>query len=362
LRIALLYCGNFHVIGGAERFILDVAKAVNADIICPSFNEETINNYDPERKIKFVSLNKHLPSEPLRQIFGIWMYKNLKLDYDFYIAMDDMSLHFLRPDVPHLYYMLTPRRAYYDMYRETLKNHGIIMKSIYTIGLNLFAAYDRYIVGKNVKNIVCISHNVRNRIRQAYQRDVPVIYPPIHTEMYHNSPSEGYWLSVGRVDKWKRIELQVESFRKMPNKRLIIVGKISPNCEKIVQYAPDNIIFLTNVSEQKLIDLYSKCEGFITTAIDEDFGLTPIEAMASGKPIVATKEGGYLETVIDGHTGILVAPNVNDIVGAIKTISSKDTTKYISPCHIQASNFDYILFKEKLNNLINIVGNQYVLK
>lgn len=359
MRIALLYCGNFHVIGGAERFILDVAKATNADIVCPSFNENTINNYDPERKIKFVSLNKNLPSEPLRQIFGIWMYKNLKLDYDFYIAMDDMSLHFLRPDVPHLYYVLSPRRAYYDMYRETLKDHNIIIKLIYTIGLNLFAAYDRYIVGKNVKNIACISHNVRNRIRQAYQRDVPVIYPPIYTDKYKYLPSEGYWLSVGRVDKWKRIDLQVEAFRKIPDKKLIIVGKISPNCEKIVQNASFNVSFISNVSEEKLIELYSKCEGFITTAIDEDFGLTPIEAMSSGKPIVATKEGGYLETIIDGHTGILVAPDVEEIIKAIQTISV-DPIKYKSACQIQASKFDNSIFTEKIRNLCDKIYNTKV--
>jgi glycosyltransferase involved in cell wall biosynthesis len=352
MKIAILSCSDFSVLGGAERFTLDLAKATRADIISANYDKNIIKIYDPNSEIKIISLNKIFPPEPLKQLLGIYLFKNLKLNYDFYIVLDDMSLHYIKSNTPHLYYILTPRRAYYDMFDETISNRNIISKIIYTIGLKIFSSYDRYTVQKNVKNVACISNNVNNRIKKVYQRDADVIYPPVHTNKYKYLPNEGYWLSVGRVDKWKRIELQIEAFKNMQDKTLIIVGKIYPQYEDIVRNAPKNITFISNVSEEKLIELYSKCEGFITTAIDEDYGLTPIEAMASGKPVIATKEGGYLETVIDGHTGILVAPDVIEIIKAIRTISV-DPKKYINACQTQAHKFDYSLFTEKIQNLCN---------
>lgn len=351
MKIAILFCSDFSVLGGAERFTLDLAKALDADIICPMYNEEVIKTYDTNREIRFVSLNKHLPPEPLRQIAGMYLYSHLKLYYDFYIAIDDMSLYYLNPGIPHLYYMLTPRRAVYDMYYEFLSSQGLLKKIFYSIGLNLISMYDRYYVKKNVTKFACISHNVRNRINKIYQRHAPVIYPPVHTENFKYRAGKGYWLSVGRIDKWKRIELQIEAFRKMPDKKLFIVGKIYPQYEKIVKNAPDNVSFITNVNESKLIGLYSECEGFITTAIDEDFGITPLEAMASGKPVVATKEGGYMETIIDGHTGILASPDVDEIVQAVNKIS-RNPEQYKEACEAQARRFDYIVFKEMINQLV----------
>jgi glycosyltransferase involved in cell wall biosynthesis len=358
MKIAILFCNDFSVLGGAERFILDLAMALNADIVSPTYNEDVIKTYDTNRVIKFVPLNKHLPPEPLRQIAGMYLYSRLKLDYDFYIAIDDMALHYLNPGIPHLYYMLTPRRAVYDMYYEFLSSQGLFKKIFYSIGLNLTSIYDRHYVRKNITSIACISHNVRNRINKIYQRHAAVIYPPVYTESFKYLPGKGYWLSVGRIDKWKRIELQIEAFRKMPDKKLFIVGKIYPQYEGVVKNAPDNVSFITNVNEPKLIGLYSECEGFITTAIDEDFGITPLEAMASGKPVVATKEGGYMETIIDGYTGILVSPDVDEIVQAVNTIS-RDPEQYREACEAQARRFDYVVFKEKINKLVE---NTYSVK
>lgn len=347
MRIAILSCGDFSVIGGAERFTLDLARALDADIISPEFNEDIVKTYDKNRDINIISLNKKLPPEPLKQIFGMKLYKNLKLNYDFYISTDDMSVRYLKHDVPHLYYILTPRRAMYDMYYCLLNDHQGLRKLFYSTGLSTFRVYDRYFIKKHIKNIACISHNVRNRIFKTYQRDATVIYPSIRTELFKYKPAENYWLSVGRVDKWKRIELQVEAFRKLEDKRLYVVGTIYPEYKNIVKNAPDNVNFLGNVNEKELIDLCSKCEGFITTAIDEDFGITPIEAMASGKSVVATKEGGYLETVVDGYTGILVSPDVDEISEAIKYIS-KNPEQYKEACEERAKMFDYQSFKKKI--------------
>jgi glycosyltransferase involved in cell wall biosynthesis len=351
IRIAILTGDDFSVLGGAERHIIDAAKALEADIVCPGVDNSLVQTYDPDKKVRFISLEKKLPDEPIRQISGKWLFRRLSLDYDFYIAMDDMAVEYLRKGTPHLYYMLTPRRALYDMYYPYMEEISPIKRPFYALSLGIFRTYDRYFVKKYVKNFAANSHNVRNRIYKTYQRDAEVIYPPVHTEKYHYRPSEGYWLSVGRVDKWKRVDLQVEAFRRMPDKKLLIVGPVYPQYQYLVDSAPNNVHFLGVVPEDRLYDLYSRCEGLIATAIDEDFGLTPVEAMASGKPVVATREGGYQESILDGKTGFLVPPDENEILKVIGKVF-REPEKFEEECQNRANLFDFIMFKEKIEFLV----------
>ena len=356
MKTAILICNDFTVLGGEERFTIELAKATDADIIVPSFDKKITRIYDPTIETKFISLNVKLPKEPLKQIYGMWLYNHVNLKaYDFLIALDDMAVHALNNHNKHLYYILTPRKAFYDMYYYTISKYSFIKKIIFAIGLNLFSAYDRYYVKKNVKNFAAISHIVRSRICRIYQRPATVIYPPVHTETYTYKQSQGYWLHVGRIDKWKRVNLQIEAFRQMSNKELKLVGKVFPKYDKMSINAPSNVSFYNNIPEKDLIEMYSNCEGYIATSMDEDFGISLIEAMASGKPVVATKEGGHLETIIDGHTGILVSPVVNEIIEAVKKVSY-DPYKYKTESENQAQKFSYETFKTNINVLIKHLG------
>jgi glycosyltransferase involved in cell wall biosynthesis len=355
-KIAILTCCDFSIIGGAERFLIDIAKALDATIVTPG-SENAIDKTYKTDGTKFEFLNKKLPNEPLKQIMGSRLYKRLKLDYDFYISTDDMSMHFLSGDVPHLYYVFTPRRAFYDMYYNVMSTKHGLKSLIYSIGIWIFRNHDQRFVKKHIKNMACISNNVRNRIQKAYLRDAEVVYPCIDTTKYTYKPQKNYWLSVNRVDKWKRVNLQVEAFRHMPDTKLVIVGTVYSDMQHIVDSSPDNVEFRGMVPEHELIGLYSECTGHITTATDEDFGITPLEAMASGKPVVASKEGGYLETVIDGHTGILVAPSVNEIINAVRTVSTNPEA-YLEACKQRSLKFDCVVFKENIRRLVeNIDAN-----
>jgi glycosyltransferase involved in cell wall biosynthesis len=358
MKIAILACDDFSVRGGAERLIIDFSRALGADIIVPTFDEEVARAYDKKREIKMISLGKQLPGEPMRQLAGMRLFEKANLDYDFFITTDDMSLRYLVNDVPHFSFFHTPRRAMYDMYYPFLADHRGIKKIGYWGALNLFKYFDRRFVTRYVKNIACNSHNVRNRIYKVYQREARVLYPPVHVSDYSNKPPEGYWLSVGRVDKWKRIPLQVEAFRQIPDKTLLVVGQIYPALQSVVDNAPENVKFIGPCDESHLIDLYSRCEGFITTAIDEDFGITPLEAMASGKPVVATKEGGYLETVADGYTGLLISPDIGSVITAVREIS-ENPLAYTDKCLKRAEKFDYKVFEKAINQLVrDCIENQ----
>lgn len=361
MKIAVLACCDFSIVGGGERFIIDIATSLDATIIMPSFrdniNKTVLKDFD-----NFICLNKKLPNEPLKQIIGSHIFKNLKNDFDFVVSVDDMSMYSLNKNIPHLYYVFTPRRAFYDMYYDTMDKKTGIKRLIYYMGISYFRNKDRKHVKNNINNIACISNNVRNRILRTYQKEANVIYPCVHTDKYYNNEPEDFWLSVNRVDKWKRIDLQVESFRRMPDKKLIVVGAIYPEYKSLVDNAPNNVEFKGVVSENELFELYSKCNGLITTATDEDFGLTPLEAMASGKPVVATKEGGYLETVIDGHTGILVIPSTDNIVNAITQIDNTNSLHYKYNCIQQAARFDYDIFKINIENEVNRIYEGHALE
>jgi glycosyltransferase involved in cell wall biosynthesis len=351
MNIGILSGSDFSVTGGAERLIVDLARALGAEVVVPSFREEIVSFYDPGRKVAFRSLGCPLPAEPLRQVVGMRLFRKASLDYDFVICIDDMAVRYLVHHVPHLYYMLTPRRALYDMYYHFLAGKSLPEKAVYVPGLALARMMDRRFVRKHVKNLACISHTVRNRIQKVYLRDAHVLYPPVHTDRFSWEPSEGYWLSLGRVDKWKRVDLQVEAFRRMPEKRLIIVGRVYPGYERLVKNAPANVEFRHVQGEENMRVLYSRCEGFITTAIDEDFGITPVEAMASGKPVVAVREGGYQETVLDGPCGRLVAPEPREICTAVREIGER-SDDFREACQRRAALFDYTLFSGHARELI----------
>jgi glycosyltransferase involved in cell wall biosynthesis len=352
LKIAIFGCSDFSIVGGGERFTFDIARALDATIISYGSEEDLDRTY-PCDDIKFKFMNKKVPPEPFKHLYCKWVYATYKPDeeYDFYIVMDDMSMCYLVNDVPHMYLMFTPNRAMYDMNTYVLNEKKGLAKPIYTVGLAVFRQIDKWFVNRYVKNIVGISHIVRNRIYKAYLRNSDVLYPCIDVSKFHHAPHNNYWLSCNRVDKWKRVELQVEAFRQLPDMKLKVAGSIYPEYEELVANAPDNVEFLGVVSEDELTDLYANCTGFLTTAIDEDFGITPLEAMASGKPVVATREGGYMETVIHGHTGIMVGPNADEIAEAILALSI-EPEQYKDECIKQAAKFDYSKFEKQINKIV----------
>ena len=167
---------------------------------------------------------------------------------------------------------------------------------------------------------------------------------------------ENFWLSVNRLYPEKRIELQVEAFRILPEERLVIVGGYAKGdhaslyAEKIGRNLPPNVSLRGEVSEDELRDLYARCKGHICTALDEDYGLTPLEAMASGKPVVAVNEGGYRETVTE-ETGLLVEPNVDTIAAAVQFIA-QDPARYKEHCFSRAKEFDIAKFRNQIEAAI----------
>jgi glycosyltransferase involved in cell wall biosynthesis len=124
---------------------------------------------------------------------------------------------------------------------------------------------------------------------------------------------------------------------------------------------PENVKMLGTVSEEKLVDLYSRCKGLICTAVYEDFDMTLLEVMASGKPVIAVDEGGFTETVVNGGTGLLVEANRDEPAGAVEAVCASlraNPDRYKAKCMKRANEFDVSVFLKRIHRFIPEYDNK----
>jgi glycosyltransferase involved in cell wall biosynthesis len=199
----------------------------------------------------------------------------------------------------------TPPRYLWDMENEYLRSAGLssgpagwVVRRL----LDRLRAWDlRASLG--VDAFVAISDFVAGRIRKCYGRDSTVIYPPVDTEFYTAGGERGdYYLTASRLVSYKRIDLIVQTFRALGDRRLIIIGD-GQDMNRIRRNAPPNVTILGYQPSEVLVDYMRRARAFVFAA-KEDFGIVPLEAQACGTPVIAFGQGGATETIRDGATGI----------------------------------------------------------
>jgi glycosyltransferase involved in cell wall biosynthesis len=344
VRIAIFH-DYFGAVGGGERLVVAMARILDADII--TTNTDAVQRIDPT--VRVVSLGKTLSFPLLKQISASILFycSDFTHQYDFFIFSGNWAHFAAHRHHPNLWYCNTPTRLFYDQYQSFISRQNFFRRPAARLWITLHRYLDRRSIGFT-DTIVVNSKNVQARVKQYYQRDSAIIYPCIDTSRFSCREYGNFWLSVNRLYPEKRIGLQIRVFRELPAEQLLIAGGYSEGdhaseyVQKITRDLPPNVTVLGEVSEEKLIDLYSRCRGLICTAVDEDFGLTPLEAMASGKPVVAVNEGGFRETVTP-QTGLLVEATQDIIASAVKTIS-RNPEAYREACIARAREFDLPLF------------------
>lgn len=359
MRIAV-FLDYIGAIGGGERVALMLARALKGDIITTDVSAESISRLG-YADVNVISLGSTIKFPPLKQISASLMFATCDFakDYDFFIFSGNWSHYAARKHRPNLWYCYTPVRAFYDLRKEMVSRQpNWLVKQLAAMWIGTHSWFDQRSV-KNLEGIVAISSNVQRRILEFHGRQSEIIYPPVDTSRFKFVEYGDFWLSVNRIYPEKRIDLQFDVFRELPEEKLVIVGGYTKGdhsanyYHKLVKNIPDNVEIRGAISEDELIDLYARCKGLICTAKDEDFGLTPVEAMASGKPVVAVNEGGFRETVVNGKTGLLVGANRNELVRAMTQIS-KNPESYKEACIKRAEEFDTFVFLEKIRKCIPI--------
>jgi len=330
-----------------------LGKALHADIITTDLNQDSLNRLG-YGNIAIKSLGNTIKIPPLKQISASLSFSmcDVSDDYDYFIFSGNWSHYAARRHHPNLWYCYTPVRTFYDLKESMISRQpNVFRKMALSSWIKCHRWFDKRSV-RNLDKIVAISETVRRRIEKYHNRTADVIYPPVDTSRFICREYGDFWLSVNRIYPEKRIDLQFEVFRGLPDERLVVVGGYSKGdhaktyYRHLVKNMPENVKMIGPLPEDQLMDLYARCKGLICTAMDEDFGLTPVEAMASGKPVVAVREGGYIETILDGVTGVLVSADRNELISAVKKISSTPES-YRDACLTRAKDFNIDAFLER---------------
>lgn len=351
-------------IGGAEMVTLTLAKELDADIYTTNIDFEKIRKMGFETRNIF-SIGKVPINAPFKQQLSSlrFLFLNLKNKYDIYIISGDWAISGAVRNKPNISYVHSPIREIWDSY-DFVRNTSVpfLLKPVFDIWVFINRKLNRFFI-KKTQTLIANSKNVQDRIKKYLDRDSVIIYPPIDTKsFYTTNKNKGYWLSVNRLFSNKRIELQLEAFKKLPNEKLVIVGSYEKSrhflkyVDKIKKDIPSNVELIHWTNNKELLDLYQNCIGFITTAKEEDFGMTAVEAMASGKPVIAPNEGGYQESIIDGETGILIndidSEKIIESINLIKNKLESDPNFYYINSLSQSKKFDTEVFISKIRSIL----------
>jgi len=358
MRIAIFY-DYLRTIGGGERVALTLARDLGGDLVTTDLDPRL-----PERagfdRVKVTNLGDLIAQPPFKQVQASWRFARASLaGYDAHVFVGNWAHFAAKRHHPNLYYCLTPTRSFYDQREPILRRLSSRDRTVAMAWTSIHRRFDQRAVGY-CDRIVAISELVRRRIRRYYGRDADVVYPPVATARFRFEELGDYWLSVSRMYPEKRIELQLDIFRGLPKERLVIVGGFSRG-DRAERYLATlrptrNVTFLGEVPVDRLADLYARCRGFLTTAVDEDFGITPVEAMASGKCVLATDEGGYRETVLDGGTGFLLPPRADAFADRIRSLDEGTLRAMRTRCEARARDFDESVFASRMKRAIGWIG------
>jgi len=246
----------------------------------------------------------------------------------------------------HITYCHTPMRYAWDFYHEYLNGPGVggLKRRLIPWLMNYIRMWDR-LSADRVDHFIANSGYVARRIRKHYRRDAEIIYPPIETSYFTPSDQDGgYFFIVSRLIPYKRIDLAVEAFNRL-GLPLKIAGD-GPEKERLAALAKSNIQFLGRVSDEEVKKHYAACRAFIFPG-EEDFGITPVEAQAAGRPVIAYGAGGALETVKDGVTGEFFGTQT--VEALVEVMGRFDSRKYDrETIRRHALGFDREVFKDKI--------------
>ena len=264
----------------------------------------------------------------------------------------------VRRQTRHICYIHHPPRNLYGYATgSNLQKYKIVR--MYAAVVNFYLRHYDFDAAQAVDYFIANSEETARRVKKFYRRDSTVIYPPIGTTKYHFLPVQGealhnlhknYYLSVGRLTYSKQIDVAIKTCNELELPLKIVgVGKEEAYLKSL---AGPTIEFIGGVSDKQLDELYANAKALIFCALDEDFGMVPVESMARGIPVIGLSQGGVKETVIEGKTGMLFEkPEVASLLPVLKKFDGikKDWSK---ECLLHAKKFSKERFIKEIKNFV----------
>ena len=298
MKIAVLH-DRFIERGGGEYLSAEIAKTLKAPLYTPYVTNEA-KEYSKDIRIIPFQQEKYLNSwyskiihrELIETALICFDFEQLDLsDYDLIFSSGVLSRSYIpTPEQYVINYMHSPPRWLYDIHRERMAmlkwyQPRLLAKFWAQWWRTWDLTVDRYI-DKYVTN----SEITQARIRRYFGRDSEVIYPPVYTKNYEWESDGEYFLSLSRANPEKRVDIIIEAFKNLPDKTLYVAGSGTERFKNLAK-GYSNIVFLGSISEKQKQILLANCTALISIPMQEDFGIAPIEAFASGKPVIGVKEG-----------------------------------------------------------------------
>lgn len=375
MKIALVH-DYLKEYGGAERVLMALHEMWPEAPIYTAFrvkNSSAGKAFAKARIIesKFAPLIKrrHLYS-PLRFLTPlIWRSIDLR-EYDLVIASS--SWYITRgfktsPKTRVFCYCHTPPRYLYG-YKTSIEWQRYWPVRLYALIVNHFLRLYDYSSAQKVDEFIVNSQNVARRVKKFYRRESTVIYPPVEVEKIIQATQglkpKNYYLIVSRVVGAKGIELAAEAAKrlKVPLKIIGEPAGLRWHGQTLAKLKNKWVEFLGRVSDKELYQYYGQCKAFLALAQDEDFGITPVEAMAAGRPVIAFRGGGYLESVVAGKTGEFFDPPAGEassptVENLVKVMRQFKPEKYKpEDCRQQAKKFSKERFKKEFENFVEKIN------
>jgi glycosyltransferase involved in cell wall biosynthesis len=339
---------TFDFVGGGEILANYLGKALNAKVYSILKNDNLLGFTDLSTYIPF-------PANYLRKIrsfdYLTWSAMDIDQldDFDLIISSGAGTRGLItRDDIIHINFCHSTPRWLYDLWHHRLRTKSSIKKTVLVPGGEFFRIWDNA-VDKRVDYYLCNSPIVRRRLWKYLKRDSKILFPPIETEKYKFNEYGNFYLFMSRLEEEKRPENAIEACIRS-NKQLIILGKGLLDKKLRLKYEDNPLInFMGHVTDAEKIKLLSDCKAVIYPAIAEDFGIVPIEALASGKPVI-TSNDGFPPTLINNKNGVITDGSVTGIEEAMHLLEQHD----YDPDKIMemALSFDYKVFQSKLKKYI----------
>ncbi len=355
MRIALIH-DWLNQIGGAEDVLQTLVEMypdapIYTSMYAPDIMPPAYRAWD----IRVTWMNRlpgiHRHHQPYLPLYPL-AFQGLDLrGYDVILSNKSGFCHGVRvpPGATHICYCLTPTRYIWNLrdYCQREKFPAIVNALLPPV-VALLRKWD-WAAAQRVHHFIAISTEVQKRIRECYGRESVVISPPVDTARFQPAAQhDDYFFILSRLIPYKRIDLAVAAFNEL-GLPLVIAGG-GRDRDRLQAMAKSNITFLGRVDDARAAELMAHCRAFIFPGL-EDFGITPGEAGAAGRPVIAFAGGGALDTVVEGLTGLFFhEPTAHSLTDAVRRFDDD----HFNPAAIRefALRFDTQVFKHKLQTFI----------
>lgn len=342
----------FDFVGGGEILANYLGKALNAKVY--SILKDKENN-----PLKFIDVSDKLllSVKMLRKIrsFDYLTWSAIDIsefdNFDMVITSGAGARSLITPeDVIHINYCHSPPRWLYDLWHHRRAIKSKLKINVLTPIAEFLRVWDSCLDNR-VDYYLCNSSIVQRRLWKYLKRDAYVLYPPIEANKYYFKEYGDFYLYMSRLEEEKRPEEAIKAAISA-NRKLVIVGKGSLEKELMAKYGKNNLIeFRGFVSEEEKLHLLAECKAVIYPAMAEDFGIVPIEAFASGKPVICANDG-FPPVAVGTKNGIITDGHYNTITKAIQTLeqNSYEPNDFI----MFAERFDFTYFKKNLHKYLDL--------